>query len=159
MSFMNTDYKLYNDHARELNLKLASLFFTENLDDKSIPSPNTITALDKLSTHCKMLLDNLPNDKGGPVSGWHDAGGRRAKGNLVKNIRELLQYLKLPNGSQKNGPISRILALVHKSATGDEAPWADRYAALAPSIAKRGGWPTNLPRLVHWRKKHPNYLP
>ncbi len=78
----------------------------------------------------------IPDDLGGPLSGFHDSSGSMPRLFLASNVRQLLRDLGLPFGAQKYGPVSEFLSLVHQAATGEVPSWADRYAAKTPRMEK-----------------------
>jgi len=102
-------------------------------------NPCKITELRIIESSCKLLLDELQNkDHGGPVSHEFDSSGSKARKNLVIHTRMTLRRLNLPYGSQKGGPLARMIGLIHQAAFGTEARWADRYAAMGPKLSHSG---------------------
>lgn len=108
----------------------------DELDDVR-PSPEFMYALLELKRAATMHGSLIPEDKGGPVSGASDPTGARARTYLTDTVRALLRDLGLPYGVHKGGPVSKLLSLIHRAATGEEAAWADRYAAMAPTLEKK----------------------
>lgn len=100
------------------------------------PNPFFISAIKALGQAAHFVIENTPPDSGGALSGDYDRDGSRAKTRLVLDARSTLKNLGLNCGSHKNGPVSRLAALVHRAATGNSAPWADKYAAMVPRLER-----------------------
>jgi len=95
--------------------------------------------LGDLARASEIRKDKVPPDCGGPKSGAHDSSASTARQGLALDIRLILRYLGLRCGSQKEGPVSDLLWLVHKAAKGDDAPWANHVAAMVPDLERKWG--------------------
>jgi hypothetical protein len=98
--------------------------------------PETLFALSDLADAARVAKMDVPKDRGGEVSGHHDGTGAAVRKCLVVSIRMNLRRLKKPFGSQKGGPVSELLRLIHRAATGEAKPphWGDRFAEMAPRL-------------------------
>jgi len=122
-------------------MKACHQFFVDGarpFDIDTQANPELIEGLKALAKGAEFVIGRTPKDRGGASSGSHDSNGRRAKERLVITARNTLKNLGLPCGAHKGGAVSKFVALVHRAATGEEAPWADKFAAMAPTLEKKG---------------------
>ena len=109
-------------------------------NDCTTPNPLFIFVLEELSNAAQRLIGQSPEDKGGEVSGSHDSTGSKTRIRLVIEARAFLRFLGVPYGSQKGGPVSKLIALIHRATRDEEPTWADRYAAMAPDLERVCRW-------------------
>ena len=121
-------------------MKACQQFFVDGARPFQIDTqanPKLIEGLKALAMGAEFVIKQTPKDRGGASSGDHDSTGRRAKERLVLTARNTLKNLGLPCGAHKGGAVSKFVALVHRAATGHEAPWVDKFAAMAPRLEKK----------------------
>jgi len=99
-------------------------------------NPPFLFSLSDIAIAARECQKEIPKDSGSAVAGNHDSTGARVRTRLALTARVLLRQLGLPSGSQKGGPVSEFLYMIHKSATGEPPAWADRYAEMSPKLEK-----------------------
>lgn len=104
--------------------------------EETRPNPRLIYALEQLARSAEQRKERVPIDKGGRASGDHDPFGARAREWVALEIHGLLQYLNLPCGTHKDGPVAEMLEWVHEAANFDVLLKPHNATERVPAIEK-----------------------
>lgn len=116
--------------------------------EETRPNPRLIYALEQLARSAEQRKERVPIDKGGRASGNHDPLGARSREWMALEIHGLLQYLDLPCGTHKDGPVAEMLEWVHEAANFDVLlkphNATERVSAIEKELENQGNrceWP------------------